>query len=86
MLRDLRQDSRKVRVWGEIVFDWLFKSAPVVNGCSREVKVTSSRHGTKIYTVYGDLPVGPMEAIRIVSDNLPAPKPGESIEIQTSLM
>ena len=68
------------------MFNWLFKPAqPVTNGCSREVKVTSSRHGTNSYTVYGDLPVGSIEAIRIVSDNLPAPEPGESIEIKTSL-
>jgi hypothetical protein len=71
------------------MFDWLFKSASVsvsVDGCSREVKVTSSRHGTKTYTVYGDLPVGSIDALRIVSNNLPALEPGESIEIKTSLV
>lgn len=68
------------------MFDWLFKSAPVANGCSREVRVTSSRHGTKIYTVYGDLPVNSIHALRIVSDSLPDPEPGETLEIKTSLM
>ena len=68
------------------MFDWLFKPVPVTNGCSREVKVTSSRYGTKIYTVYGDLPVDSIDALRIVSDNLPVAEPGESREIKTYLM
>lgn len=68
------------------MLDWLFKPASVANGCSRKVKVTSSRHGVKVYTVYGDRPVDSIDAIRIVSDNLPDPEPGESIEIKTSLM
>ncbi|MEG3841027.1 hypothetical protein [Microcoleus sp. herbarium14] len=69
------------------MFDWLFKPAQnVVNGCSRQVQVTSSRHGTKIYTVYGDLPVDSIDALRIVSNNLRTPEPGETIELKTSLM
>ena len=69
------------------MLDWLFKPAQnVVNGCSREVKVTSSRHGTKTYTVYGDLPVDSIDAIRAVSDSLPASESGETLEIKTSLV
>ncbi|MEG3981872.1 hypothetical protein [Microcoleus sp. D3_18a_C4] len=68
------------------MFDWLFKPASVVNGCSRQVQVTSSRHGTKIYTVYGDRPVDSIDALRIVSDSLPDSEPGETLEIKTSLM
>ena len=68
------------------MFDWLFKPVPVANGCKREVRVTSSRHGTKIYTVYGDLPVDSIDALRAVSDSLPVAEPGETREIKTSLM
>ena len=68
------------------MFDWLFKPVPVAKGCKREVRVTSSRHGTKTYTVFGDNPVDSIDALRIVSDNLPDPEPGESIEIKTSLI
>lgn len=69
------------------MFDWLFKSAqPVVNGCSRQVQVTSSRHGTKTYTVCSDLPVDSIDAIRAVADSLPDLESGESREIKTSLM
>ncbi len=69
------------------MFNWLLKpTQPMINSHSREVKVTSSRYGTKTYTVYGDLPVDSIDALRIVADNLPVAEPGESREIKTSLM
>jgi negative regulator of sigma E activity len=68
------------------MFDWLFKAAQsTTNNCSREVKVTSSRHGEKTITVYGDLPVDAINAIRIVADSLPAAEPGETREIKAYL-
>lgn len=67
------------------MLDWLFKPAPVINGCSREVHVTSSRYGTKTYTVYADRPVNSIIALKVISDNLPPLEPGESREIKTSL-
>jgi hypothetical protein len=68
------------------MFDWLLKTAQgVTNGCSREVKVTSSRHGIRTITVRSDSPIDAIDAIRIVADSLPAAEPGETREIKAYL-
>ncbi|TAE54382.1 MAG: hypothetical protein EAZ88_09375 [Oscillatoriales cyanobacterium] len=65
------------------MFDWLFK--PTVNGYSREVEVRSSRHGKKTVVLWADEPIGGIDALRTVANQLPALEPGESREIKTYL-
>ena len=72
----------------EVMLDWLFKPAQnVVNGCSREVKVTSSRGTARKLTQFMAICLWiQLMQSRAVSDSLPASESGETLEIKTSLM
>lgn len=65
------------------MFDWLFGKAQ--NTHCRKVYVSSSRRATQFFTVYGDIEVCRIEALKAFERQLPAPEPGETIEIQTYL-
>lgn len=65
------------------MFNWLFGSQQ--NTHSREVYVSSSRRPTQIFTVYGDIEVCPIAALKAVERQLPPPEPGETVEIKTYL-
>ncbi|MEG4576740.1 hypothetical protein QUA56_29295 [Microcoleus sp. N3A4] len=67
------------------MLDWLFGTAKVANQYSRTVYVTSSRHPTKVFTVYGDTEVCAIRAMKEVELQLPRPEPGETVEIKTYL-
>ena len=49
----------------------------------RDVHIISSRHPTRIVTVYSDCEIDEIDALRAVDDELPAPEPGESRQIKT---
>ena len=51
----------------------------------RDVHVISSRHPTRIVTVYSDCEICEIDALRAVDDKLPTPEPGESRQIKTFL-
>lgn len=65
------------------MFDWLFGKPQ--NTHYREVYVISSRHSTKTFKVYGDTEVCPIAALKAIERQLPAPEPGETIQIKTYL-
>ncbi|MEG4838382.1 hypothetical protein [Microcoleus sp. B9-D4] len=67
------------------MFGWLFGTAKVANTHSRKVYVRSSRHPTKVFTVYGDTEVCAIRALKEVENQLPRPEPGETVEIKTYL-
>ena len=49
----------------------------------KDVHIISSRHPTRIITVYSDCEIDEIDALRAVDDKLPTPEPGESREIKT---
>ena len=51
----------------------------------KKVHIISSRHPTRIVTVYSDSKIDAIDALRAVDDELPAPEPGESRQIKTFL-
>ncbi|MEG4497035.1 hypothetical protein QUB05_07500 [Microcoleus sp. F10-C6] len=67
------------------MFDWLFGTVKVANQYSRKVYVNSSRHPTKVFTIYGDTEVCAIRAMKEVELQLPKPEPGETVEIKTYL-
>ncbi|MEG4857075.1 hypothetical protein QUB75_04810 [Microcoleus sp. K1-B6] len=67
------------------MLDWLFGTAKVANRYSRKVYVITSRHPTKVFTVYGDTEVCAIRALKEVERQLPRPELGEEVEIKTYL-
>ena len=67
------------------MLDWLFGTAKVANRYSRKVYVITSRHPTKVFTVYGDTEVCAIRALKEVERQLPRPALGEEVEIKTYL-
>jgi hypothetical protein len=63
---------------------WLFGTEKVANRYSRKVYVISSRHPTKLFTVYGDTEVCAIRTLKEVEAQIQT-EPGETAEIKTYL-
>lgn len=61
------------------MFNWLFGTPQTQNTHSRKVYVSSTRHPSKVFTVYGDTEVCAIRAMKEVEFQLPKPEPGETM-------